>query len=416
MDAPVRVLMFGWEFPPHNSGGLGVACYGLSKALARGGSKVTFVLPKRLGKVESPFARIIFSDVETPEIVFHQVPSLLSPYANPESYRKQRVHIDDDFYGDTLFEEVRRYAIRARKIARKEQFDVIHAHDWLSFLAGMEAKKISGKPLVVHVHATEFDRTGGGTVNQFVYDIEKEGMQSADRVIAVSGYTKDIIVKRYGIPEDKVEVVHNGIDIDEYLSQDVGKENRINKLKESGNKIVLFVGRITIQKGPDYFIAAAKKVLQYYPKVTFIICGSGDMEGQIMNQAAFLGISDKVLFAGFLRNDELVQAYKAADLYVMPSISEPFGITPLEAIASGTPVIISRQSGVSEVLKHALKVDFWDIDEMTNKIVCVLTHESLKSCLSENGFKEIIKHTWKQAAEKCMMIYKKVFGLSTRNA
>ncbi|MDZ4240858.1 MAG: glycosyltransferase family 4 protein [Patescibacteria group bacterium] len=412
----MRILMFGWEFPPHNSGGLGVACYGLSKALAQSGSKVTFVLPKRLKDTTSRFARIIFGDVETPDIVFHNIPSLLSPYTNPDSYKKERAFIDNAFYGDTLFEEVRRYAIRAREIARKEQFDVIHAHDWLSFLAGMEAKKVSGKPLIVHVHATEFDRTGGRSVNQFVYDVEREGMHAADRVIAVSNYTKDIIVKRYGVPEEKVEVVHNGIDIDEYLSQHVGEENRIAKLKESGNKIVLFVGRITIQKGPDYFVAAAKKVLEYYPKVTFIISGSGDMEGQIMNQAAFLGISDKVLFAGFLRNDELVQAYKAADLYLMPSVSEPFGITPLEAIASGTPVIISRQSGVSEVLKHALKVDFWDVDEMANKIVCVLTHESLKSCLSENGFQEIIKHTWKQAAEKCMMIYKKVFGLSIYNA
>lgn len=415
MDAPVRILMFGWEFPPHNSGGLGVACYGLTKALVQAGNRVVFVLPKHL-PVSSPFARVIFGDIETPEIVFQNVRSLLSPYANPDSYKRRRAFIDDAFYGNTLFEEVRRYAIRAREIAKKEQFDIIHAHDWLSFLAGIEAKKVSGKPLVVHVHATEFDRTGGRSINQFVYDIEREGMHLADRIIAVSGYTKDIIVKRYGVPEEKVEVVHNGIDVDEYLSQNSAGENRIEKLKESGKKIVLFVGRVTIQKGPDYFIAAAKKVLEYYPDVIFIVCGSGDMEGQIMNQAAFLGISDKVMFAGFLRNDELVQAYRAADLYLMPSVSEPFGISPLESIASGTPVIISKQSGVSEVLKHALKVDFWDVDEMANKIICVLTHDSLRACLEENSFKEVIAQTWKNAALKCMMVYKRLFGLSKNNA
>ena len=406
--------MFGWEFPPHNSGGLGVACFGLTKGLAQSGGEIIFVLPKHMS-VSSPFVRIVFGDLAAPHILVRSIRSLLSPYTTVDSYKKRRLSLDDDFYGEGLFEEVRRYALQARKIASEEQFDVIHAHDWLSFLAGIEAKKVSGKPLIVHVHATEFDRTGGGSINDFVYDIEKEGMRVADLIIAVSGYTKRILIERYGVPKDKIEVVHNGIDLEEY---DAGnrEDNRIKQLKALGKKIVLFVGRITVQKGPDYFIAAAKKVLQYEKDVIFIISGSGDMQGQVMNQAASLGISDKIMFAGFLRNDELNQAYRAADLYVMPSVSEPFGITPLEAIANGTPVIISKQSGVSEVLKHALKVDFWDIDEMANKIVCILRHKSLRECLKENSFKEIMKHTWKRAAEKCMMIYKRVFLSFKRDA
>lgn len=399
----MRVLMFGWEFPPHNSGGLGVACLGISKGLSALGAEVVFVLPKKV-PLSSPFAKIIFADIDTPP---SHTRRRISGYITPDGYRRLRA-FDDSFYGGSLFEEVRRYAEVAGRIASIEAHDVIHAHDWLSFPAGIEARRISGKPLIVHVHATEFDRTGGRSINQDVYDIEREGMHAADGVIAVSGYTKNILVERYGVPADKIEVVHNAVDIEE-TSPYGSSESPLTVLKRSGKKIVLFVGRITIQKGPDYFVAAAKKVLEHNPNVVFVVSGSGDMEGQIMNQAAFLGIGDKVIFTGFLRGKELDDIYRIADLFVMPSISEPFGITPLEAIAHGTPVIVSKQSGVSEVLRHALKVDFWDVDEMANKILCVLRYPSLQECLKENSIFEVMKYTWKKAAEKCMMVYKKVF-------
>jgi len=402
-----KVLMFGWEFPPHNSGGLGTACFGLTRALASEGADILFVLPKKLGDVSSDRMRILFADTSsgagTGSVEFQEVVSALTPYVNSKSYLFSDLddEIAQSLYSNTLLGEVRNYALRARAIARRERFDIIHAHDWLSFLAGIEAKKVSGKPLILHVHATEFDRTGGQGVNSNVYDIEKYSMEYADHIIAVSNFTKDQIVRHYGIVPEKISVVHNGIDPD--FRSDVAP--RLHKLKEQKNKIVLFVGRITIQKGPEYFVRAAKKVLEYYPKALFIVSGSGDMERQMMTEAASLGVSDKVIFTGFLRGDDLIALYQAADLFVMPSVSEPFGITPLESIVNGTPVIVSKQSGVSEVLSHALKVDFWDTDELANKIVSVLENDSLKETLKKNGDEEVKTINWKSAAKKCATVY-----------
>lgn len=408
----MKVLMFGWEFPPYNSGGLGVACFGLTRALAELNLQVTFVLPRRID-VDAPFVKMVFADTKVKMIPFN---SLLNAYMTMDDYKYARFLDGSPIYGRSLFEEVLRYAAMGGEVAKQEEFDVIHAHDWLSFLAGVEAKKVSGKPLIVHVHATEFDRCGEN-INKDIYQIEKTGMEAADQIIAVSQFTKDIIVNKYGIDPHKVEVVWNGIEESDYWHPTPPIEDTsIWKLKEAGNKVVLFVGRLTMQKGPDYFLQAAKKVLEHEPNTLFIIAGSGDMEQQIIQQAAFLGISDKVLFPGFLRGMQLNQVYKSADLFVLSSISEPFGITPLESVINGTPVLISRQSGVSEALSHALKVDFWDIDEMANQMLSVLYHDSLHQTLQENSQREIKKLTWREAAHKVNHVYRNLLNHSLNHS
>jgi len=389
--------MFGWEFPPHNSGGLGTACFGLTRALSRD-SDVVFVLPKK-SAVDDKYVKMVFANQNSIDLKY--VDTILKAYVTEQQYFDERYTHTDEVYGLSLMEEVKRYARKAGTIARKAKCDVIHAHDWLAYLAGMEAKKATGKPLIVHVHATEFDRTGGTGVNQQVYDIERAGMHAADAVIAVSQWTKNIVVNHYGVSPDKITVVHNGIDVGDVKPV----PSRVQALKDAGNKIVLFVGRITMQKGPDYFIRAAKRVLEFRPNTIFLVSGSGDMERQMIRQAAAEGISDKVFFVGFLRGEELDSIYQSADLYVMPSISEPFGITPLEALANGTPVLISRQSGVAEVLNHALKTDFWDIDDTADKIISTLDHPCLHESLKVNGGREVAKNTWAVAAGKCLDVY-----------
>ncbi len=396
----IRVLMFGWEFPPHNSGGLGTACYGLTKALSRRDLHVTFVLPKKLGGLDHDFMRIVFANIRN--VKFRGVTTLLQPYINTEIYEEYlRTTPESEIYGLNLFDEVRRYGLQARIIASQEEHDVIHAHDWLSFRAGIEAKRISGKPLIVHVHATEFDRTGGNP-NQYIYEEERRGLHAADCIIAVSQHTKNIIVEHYGVEADKVCVVHNGID---YVEHRRPLPQALTHIRTEGKKIVLFVGRITIQKGPDYFIKVAKRVLEYDANVLFVISGSGDMEHQIIRLAADMGLGDKVVFAGFVRGDDLLKLYRAADLYVMPSVSEPFGLTALEALANGTPILVSKQSGVSEVLTHALKSDFWDIDDMADKILNVVRSRGLHDTLGDLGSVDVEHVTWESAAGKCHNIY-----------
>lgn len=399
--------MFGWEFPPHNSGGLGTACFGLTRALAREEVDVLFVLPKRVG-VATDHARLIFAD-DRP-VAIREVASSLSPYVTGSQYEAMLTPEERSLYGPTLIEEVRRYALRAREIAEKEQFDIIHAHDWLSFLAGLEAKKVSGKPLVLHMHATEFDRTGGQGVNSEVFGIERFAMERADRVVAVSNYTKEKIVSQYGISPEKVVVVHNGIDEEDYSYA----ADRLEALRAHGTKVVLFTGRLTVQKGPEYFIRAAQRVLQFIPNTVFVVAGSGDMEYRLMREAAHLGISDKVIFAGFVRGKELDALYRSADLFIMPSVSEPFGITPLESVMSGTPVLVSKQSGVAEVLTHALKTDFWDTDEMANKIIATLRHDTLRDTLRDNSQTEVRRLSWREAARKCVELYRELLVAPVR--
>ncbi len=394
-----RILMFGWEFPPHHSGGLGVACYGLTRALSALGLDIIFVMPKKLD-VGVPWARFLFADM--PKIDVHAVNSPITPYSTGGSRAWQSS--SSVSYGWDLYTEVLRYAAAGKQIALEESFDIIYAHDWLSFGAGVAAKAATGKPLIVHVHATEFDRSGGAeSINRDVYALEKEGMEKADVVIAVSDFTKTILVREYGIPESKIRVVHNGID-EATLPAGNTMLPRLRQLKQAGNKLVLFLGRITLQKGPDYFIRVAKRVSEKNSNVMFVVSGSGDMEGEMMSLAARLGIADKVFFTGFVEGSERHEMYRAADLFVMPSVSEPFGITTLEAMKLGVPVLVSKQSGIAEAVRHALKVDFWDIDEMANKILSIVGYPSLSLTLTENASKEAEKLTWLEAAQKVDII------------
>jgi glycosyltransferase involved in cell wall biosynthesis len=305
-------------------------------------------------------------------------------------------------YGPDIFQEVRRFAESALRIAKAEDFDLIHAHDWMTFPAGMAVARMTGKPLVVHVHSTEFDRSGQH-VNQNVYDIERQGMHAADKVIAVSNYTRNMLLQHYGLPEEKIEVVYNGATNNHAPANSVPQPS-----SGKTDKVVLFLGRITMQKGPEYFLRAAKRVLEKMDNVKFIMAGDGDMFTQSINLAAELQISHKVFFAHFLRGDDVHKAYAMADLYVMPSVSEPFGIAPLEALQHDVPVLISKQSGIGETLRNALKVDFWDIDEMANKMVAVLRHRCLEKMLSSEGHKEAARFRWEDSAARVLDIYEKV--------
>ena len=401
----MRLLMFGWEFPPNNSGGLGTACEGLTTALSKKEEiELVFVLPREMDINNHDF-KTVFADLKNVKIKF--VDSLLMPYLTSKAYMDRYNQSKyRDIYGNTLYAEVERYAKKATEIAIAENPDIIHAHDWLTFGAGLSAKEATGKPFVAHIHNTVYDRGAGG-VNPREYTIEKKGFEGADKIIAVSGYTKRIVCNNYDINLEKVAVVHNGIGTSTYISN-IDEYQGLLAYKKLGYKIVLFLGRITIQKGPDYLVRAAQKVLQYNPKVLFVIVGSGDMEGQIMNMVAGMGMSNKFMFTGFLRGERKIQAYKTADLFVMPSVSEPFGLVLLEALLNKTPVLVSKQSGVAEVVQHALKVDFWDVEDMADKILTALEHKSMRRVLSQNGNKEALMCTWDKAAEKCVTIYKEL--------
>lgn len=404
-DMNIKVLMFGWEFPPYNSGGLGTACQGLTKALVSENVDLTFVLPKKI-HIDQDWLNVMFAGVQSVRV--KAVDTLLTPYVTAQEYSERRFFYRGGIYAEDLMGEVLRYGELAGEIARQEDFDLIHSHEWLSFLAGIKAKEISGKPLILHVHSTEYDRSAGH-FNPEVYDIEKEAFQKADRILAVSGYTKNIIVEHYGINQNIIDVVHNGVEPPKYIEQphDTPPPKMLN-LKEHGYKIVLYVGRFSMHKGPDYFLKAAQKVLEYDDNVIFVMAGSGEMEHQLIEMAAEMGIAEKVIFAGYLRGEELDQIYSSADLYVLPSISEPFGIAPLESLIHKTPVIISKQSGVSEILSHALKVDFWDVDEMANKITTAIKHPELLEELRKSGHDQALGFNWKAAAKKVINVYKRL--------
>jgi len=420
----MKVLMLGWEFPPFISGGLGTACYGLTKAMDQLGIEVTFVLPTIVESKYTTHVKLLSPGYQTlaaafefsplKNVRFRTIQSPLQPYLTPDVYqqrieeairqkRKMMMQGSDigsiggsDYSGD-MYAEVQRYATVAVELAANEQFDIVHAHDWMTYPAGIAVAAMNGKPLIIHVHSTEFDRSGEN-VNQMIYDIERKGMHTADKVIAVSYFTRNIIISRYGVSGEKVEVVYNGVE-----------RNGNWPLEKTGiskdEKIVLFLGRITMQKGPEYFLAAAKKVLEVMDNVKFVMAGSGDLMHRAVEMAAGLGIGHKVLFTGFLRGEDVQKIYKMADLFVMPSVSEPFGLVPLEALNNDVPVIISKQSGVSEVLMHALKVDFWDVDEIANKIIAVLKYPPLQVMLRNHGNFEIRKLRWKNSAQKCVKIY-----------
>ena len=394
-----KVLMIGWELPPFNSGGLGVACYGLTRALAVRGTDILFTLPHE-SAVSAPFMRVWFAGSEVTRAA-----EKFSAYAS-SSVGARGVRRRGKGQGSgTLFDTVYAYARAVRERALEEHFDLIHAHDWLTFPAGLAAAEATGKPLVAHVHATEFDRTGGRGANSEVYQIEHDAFHGAQRVAAVSNYTRELVSRNYSVNPDKISVLHNGIDPDEFR-EGHGRIEALRALRERGAKIVLFVGRLTIQKGLDYFVAAAARVLAHRPGTYFVIAGSGDMERQIIEEAAYRRIADHVLFAGFVRGEERAALHRAADVFVMPSVSEPFGITALEALAHGVPTIVSKQSGVREVSAHMLLADFWDIDELANKIIAILDHRALAATLREHSIKDVLRATWDRTAEKCLEMYR----------
>ncbi len=391
--------MLGWEFPPYHSGGLGTACHGLTKGLANQGVNVTFVLPSLRNDVQEDFVKLLGANIR-----YQKVDSPLKGYTTETHYQKCLLDTKKTKqYGDDLLREVNRFAERICHIAEHEDFDIIHAHDWLTYLAGIRVKEKTGKPLVIHVHATEFDRCASSNVNPEVYAIERKGMQAADNIIAVSNFTKSRVVNNYGIAADRVNVVHNGVIVKQF---DEGTKPAISET----DKIVLFLGRITIQKGPEYFLHTAKKIMDKVDNVKFVVAGSGDMDAFMINKAAELGLGKNVLFTGFLRGADVDRAYRMADVYVMPSVSEPFGITPLEAMMHGTPTVISKQSGVSEVVNHAFKVDFWDVDEMANKIIGILKYPCLADSMSKNAGVEIHDINWNESARKCKAVYEDTLG------
>ncbi len=420
----MKVLMFGWEFPPHITGGLGTACFGLTKGLLNNDVDVTFVVPKAYGDESKDVRLVNASDITIDvrnkifkehwnQLNYIEIDSTLVPYADDEEFyritRKYEHHSEENEsvfsskfkfsgkYGKNLMEEVKRYALIATQIAASKDYDIIHAHDWLTYEAGIAAKKASGKPLVVHMHATEFDRSGEN-INQMVFDIEKRGMDAADKVIAVSHFTRKIIIEKYGIDAGKVITVHNAV-------EPADKSKTLNISRGVREKVITFLGRITYQKGPDYFIEAAYKVLQKEKNVRFVMAGSGDMLNRMVRRVAELKIANRFHFTGFLKGMDVDKMFALSDVYVMPSVSEPFGISPLEAMSSNVPVVISKQSGVSEVLKYALKVDFWDIDALADSIYGLIKYDGVSKMFKALGKSEVDSLKWDNAAAKVKEIY-----------
>lgn len=450
--------MFGWEYPPVKSGGLGTACYGLSKEIAAMGHDIIFIAPYaikselsqhldlistrkyRLRLNFKEISRRIVEKLKLPSLMkkhvtYEFVDSLLTPYLTEKSYKKKisaeqeyiknkiqesnnelgkmvesyeviydkniKSDFTDDVYGKNLMEEVKNYSMKAEAVARGHDYELIVAHDWMTFEAAIRAKYISGKPLAVHIHATEFDRTGGSGVNQAVYDLERWGMEEADIVIANSYVTKDNCVKYYGINPEKIIPVHLAID-DEQVKID---SKEIAVFKKANEKVVLFLGRMTMQKGPEYFLKAAAKALKFLPDIRIVMAGSGDKLEEMIDLAAELGIADRTFFTGFLKGDDIQRIFKMTDLFVLSSIAEPFGLVVLEAIKSGVPCLVSNRAGVAEVLSHVLKVNFWDIDDMADKMVSVLKHNALHQNLKEFSESEANEITWRKTAEKTIEAY-----------
>lgn len=484
-------MMLGWEFPPYISGGLGTACFGLTKALVARGAQVSFVLPRTIDPSHSSHVNVISPSPEA----FHGLEAYRA--AQPAAGHREATHtamshdrvervmgwlhaldpatratlhewfsrhpipgvydgatrvagevrhgearaimgsaphciaewlalmgldgtldqampdVNDvggpaetaamepilsgaSEYDGNLFQSAARFARFVVAACAWREFDVIHAHDWLTYPAGIALASVTGKPLVVHVHATEFDRSGE-SIDQRVYAVERRGAHAAVRVVAVSQLTANLLSNRYGVAPGKVDVVYNGVDFD---PTEAG-QTRIAR----SEKIVLYFGRITMQKGPEYFVRAAKRALEVMPNIRFVVAGSGDQAQRMIEMAAALGIGGRMTFTGFLRGRDIQRVFRMADLYVMPSVSEPFGIAPLEAMVHHVPAIISRSSGVSEVLSNALKVDFWDVNDIANKIVAVLRHPPLRKHLSQQGYFEVRGITWDGAAVRCLRSY-----------
>ena len=419
----MKALMFGWEFPPHILGGLGTASYGLTKGMAQNGDMdITFVIPKPWGDEPKDFARIIGANctpVAWRDVNWDYVQSRIGNVMNPQTYYDLRDHIYSDFnymhtndlgciefsgrYPDNLLEEINNYSIVAGVIARTVDCDIIHSHDWLTYPAGIHAKQVTGKPLVIHVHATDFDRSRGN-VNPTVFNIERDGMMHADHIITVSNLTRQTVIDKYGIPAYKVTTVHNAV---EPLNDEL-----LNLQAPPGktSKVVTFLGRITMQKGPEYFVEAAAQVLSKVNNVQFVMAGSGDMMEKMIRLVARRGISDRFHFTGFLKGKQVYEMLKASDVYIMPSVSEPFGISPLEAMQMGVPSIISKQSGCAEILENVIKVDYWDTNAIADAIYSIIKYPAMFKQLQEQGLEEVNQIVWKKAGAKVIDIYHNLIG------
>ncbi|HRR58031.1 MAG TPA: glycosyltransferase, partial [Paludibacteraceae bacterium] len=412
----MKALMFGWEFPPHILGGLGTASYGLTKGMSlQPDLEITFVIPKPWGDEDQSFLRIIGANqipVVWKDVNWDHVNSRIGNFMSPDDYYHFRNNIKYDFrrigtddlgcinfsgrYPENLLEEISNYEAVASVIAHAIQFDVIHAHDWLTYPAGRFAKQISGKPMVIHVHATDYDRSRG-QVNPDVYRIEKEGMDAADHIMTVSNLTRRTVIEKYHQHPDKVTTVHNAVEpmanVEEFTKS------------ERNDKVITFLGRITMQKGPEYFVEVATRVLQHTKGVRFVMAGSGDMMNKMIRLVAQKGIADKFHFTGFLKGRQVYEMLAESDVYMMPSVSEPFGISPLEAMQVGTPSIISKQSGCAEILNHVIKTDYWDIDAMADYIHAIVKYPAMYNSLRENGLAEVNNIKWEYAGQKVRRIY-----------
>ena len=424
----MKVLMFGWEFPPHISGGLGTACFGLTKGMSTiPGLDIIFVVPKAYGDEDQSKIRLLGAgDVSVDirnirehnylqDLSYIEISSNLVPYSSPAEYEelvdkaenRGKRFVETSMggklsftgkYGKDLYEEIANYAVVAGELAEKVDFDIIHSHDWLTYPAGIAAKRASGKPLVIHVHATDFDRSGG-KVNPTVFEIEKMGMSLADKIIAVSNLTRNTIIEKYDISPDKVETVYNAV-------EPLPDHEKLKLRRGISDKVVTFLGRITLQKGPEYFIQAAHKVLQKMDNVRFVMAGSGELLEKMIHWSSALGISDRFHYTGFLKGDDVFRMFSISDVYVMPSVSEPFGISPLEAMQSNVPSIISHQSGVAEVLKYTMKVDFWDVDAMADAIFGLLNYPALSHMFKKYGMQEVNDMKWENSGQRVFSIYK----------
>lgn len=420
-ETKMKVLMFGWEFPPHILGGLGTASYGLTKGMStQEGMEITFCIPKPWGDEDQSFLKIIGMN-STPvvwrNVNWDYVNGRLGAYMDPQLYYDLRDHIYEDFnylntndlgciefsgrYPNNLHEEINNYSIVAGVIARQQEFEIIHSHDWLTYPAGIHAKQVTGKPLVIHVHATDFDRSRGN-VNPVVYAIEKNGMDHADHIMCVSELTRQTVIQKYAQDPRKVSTVHNAVSP---LSDDI---LAIVPKKNSKEKIVTFLGRITMQKGPEYFVEAAAMVLKRTRNVRFVMAGSGDMLNQMIRLVAERGIADRFHFPGFMNGKEVYEVLKASDVYIMPSVSEPFGISPLEAMQCSVPTIISKQSGCAEILEKCIKTDYWDINAMADAIYSICTYPAMYNYLRDEGKKEVDKITWEAVGLQVRSIYEGV--------
>lgn len=417
----MKVLMFGWEFPPHILGGLGTASYGLTRGMSKQEDmEITFCIPKPWGDEDQSFLRIIGMNnipVAWRDVSWDTLQARFGSYMDPQLYYDLRNHIYADFnylhtndlgciefsgrYPDNLHEEINNYSIVAGVVARQQDFEIIHSHDWLTYPAGIHAKQVSGKPLVIHVHATDFDRSRGN-VNPTVYSIEKNGMDYADHIMCVSEMTRQTVIHKYHQDPNKVSTVHNAV---EPLPQSILE---LPEYHNPDEKVVTFLGRITMQKGPEYFVEAANMVLQRTRNIRFVMAGSGDMMDEMIRLAAARGIADRFHFPGFMKGEDVYKVFKRSDVYVMPSVSEPFGISPLEAMQCFVPSIVSKQSGCAEILDKCIKVDYWDIHALADAIYSVCMYPALYTYLREEGKKEVDGITWEAVGHKVRDIYDRV--------